>query len=317
MKRPPDPTETRLEVIMFSGDSVCFGPFELVRALFHRYMLIQYGLAVFILTLIDTRSTISTSGLNEQAAIVLLAVTAVILLLAACALTLDLIARKIGTIRYKTSPILFVVTLAGVIIGDITEMALVGNSPRWERTFVLGVYYYIILETIAHMLMLLVMPRVLSDFRERKAKQRPVEAQPQQPDEAQVAPENITIGGRRIKADSLVRIEAEGNYLQVFTDDERLYLPGPFGEVVDPLPETLGVKVSRSDWVAIKAAWAIRRDGREMFVDLKDGTAVRVANSRQKVVLAVLDLPVERVGMDAEDQGAGSADGSIRSAQTG
>lgn len=304
---------------MFSGDVISYGPFELFRSYFHRYMIIHYILLCFFVIIVDTRNGLQASFLDERARNIALSVTFGLLVLAALALVLEYIAYRRGTVRINGSPFL----LSAAVIGVGVDVVASGTDGLpWIGLFVLLIYYYVLVEAFAHLMILIVIPRVLNDLRMRKAAVAPKGAEPIAGPQRVADADHVEIGGRRIKTDGLIRIMAEGNYLRVVTKDERLYLPGPFGAAVEPLPERLGVQVSRSDWVAAKAARAIRRDGREMIVELQDGAVVRVANARQKVVTSVLDLPVERGGVDAVDQGAGTKVGAVagdsdKSIQTG
>ncbi len=295
MTRLEAPQDIRFEIKMFSGDVVAFGPFELLRALFHRYVLIHYILVGFLLTLIDTRSDAygELAQINQQAIVVLFSMIGAVFLLATFAVAFDLIAIRRGRVRFNASPFLLAASAFGVLAGSIAELVTFGDDTiRWLRSAVLLVFYYILVEAIAHILMLVVFPRVLRELRAGSPSGPPKEAL-DAARSVEALPDHVEIGGRRIKTEALVRIMAEGNYVRVLTQQERLYLPGPFGAAVDPLPERLGVRVARSDWVAKSAVRAIRKEGRAMFVDMQDGAAVRVANSRQKLVLSVLDLPVD------------------------
>lgn len=306
MTRLPEPDNPRIEVILFSGDRLTFGPFELARVLIHRNMLVQYVLLGFFLTIIDTRSGLPRSGMNDQALIVSFCILAAVPFLLLVTAVLDLIARHRGRVlRIHASPVLASVALVGVVAGDVGEYLVMGYATRVERTFALFLFYYVLVETVAHLLVLLVMPRALRDIRERAAGRGQL-VTPARPVVAEV-PDQVEIGGRRIAAEALIRITAEGNYLRVYSGRQRMYLPGPFGRAVEQLPESLGVRVSRSDWVALRAVRALRREGRDLYLDLMDGATVKVANARQKVVLSLLDL----AGMS--DQGSGSE----RSIQSG
>lgn len=314
MIRSEPATETRVQVIMFSGDIAKFGPFELVRSYLHRYMVIHYVLLCFFVTVVDTRSSTAIMPMQERARDIAISVLLGVILLILMALVLEYIGYRRGTVRIKGSPFL----LAAAVIGVLADAVVSKEAAQpWPRLIAMMIYYYIVVEALAHLLALVVIPRVLSDLRSRKAPTKPLVEEPALGKVHVGDNDQIEIGGRRIAAESLVQIIAEGNYLRVVTMEERMYLPGPFGAAVDPLPERLGVRVSRSDWVAARAAVAIRREGREMFVALKDGTAVRVANSRQKVVMSVLDLPMQKGVAGESRQGSDAPKGSIRSIQTG
>jgi hypothetical protein len=319
MNLPPHPAGSRLEIVMFSGDRIEFGRYELARALVHRYVVIHYVLVCFFLALVNTRSGLPAIRMNEQVIIVFFSVFTAVIFLILLILVLDHIASRRGGLTVRASHLLLVMTVCGVLAGDATAlMILEGAAQRWLRTGVLAVFYYILVEAVAHLMILVVIPRALLDLRSRKP-QPDLQAMPtaRKVTAQSDGPDHVEIGRRRLKLDSLVRITAEGNYLRVVTSEERIFLPGPFSAVVEELPERVGVQLSRSEWVATKIVRGIRRERREMFVDLQDGTSVRVANSRQKLVLSLLDLPVEDGRTKAADQGPGPVIGRDRSIQTG
>lgn len=318
MNHPSPPAGPRLEIVMFSGDRIEFGRHELARALLHRYVLIHYVFVCFFLTLVNTRSRLPVMRMNEQAIIVVFSVLTAVSLLILVILALDELARRRGRLTVVASPFLLAAAVSGVLAGDVTELALIeGGVQRWARTAALALFYYILVEAIAHVVMLVVIPRVLRDVR-AQAPQGPepsVQADPEAIGTAaqKEVQDHVDIGGRKIRFATLIRITAEGNYLRVVTSQERLFLPGPFSAAVQALPEQVGVQLSRSEWVASAVVRGIWREGREMFVDLQDGTTVRVANSRQKVVTSLLDLPVQRGRPGSAGQGAEST----RSIHTG
>ncbi len=278
---------------MFSGDRIEFGRFELFRALIHRYVVIHYVLLCFVVTLVHRRNVPRAWGLNEQAIIIVASVVVAVLFLLLLVLVLDHIASRRGRLTVKASPYLFVLAVCGLLAGDAAELLIVeGGIQRLIRTVALSFFYYIVAEAVAHLLMLLVIPRVLADLRTRKPQPQALPTTEEIP--AQSDPQDhVEIGRRRVKLESLVRISAEGNYLRVVTTQERMFVPGPFSAAVEGLPESVGVQLSRSEWVAVAAIRRIRKEGRQMFVDLQDGASVRVANARQKLVLSLLDVPVD------------------------
>ncbi|NBE09252.1 LytTR family DNA-binding domain-containing protein [Paragemmobacter ruber] len=286
MMRLPPPADPRVEVILFSGDSLVLGPFEVFRSLLHRYMLMHYFLVGFFLTLLDTRVGLPRSGFNDRAVIVALSIIGALVLLLAVTVALDLIARYRGRVlRVLASPVLAAISLFGVAVGDLAEFLILGYRTSLARSAVLFVFYYMLVEMLAHIVMLVMMPRILRDLRSDGTTHA---SEPMLPLPTAV-PDVVEIGGQSFPTRDLVRITAEGNYLRVQTVRERLFLPGPFGRVVDRLPERLGVRVSRSDWVALRDVQTLRRQGGETFLELKDGVLVKVANTRQKMVLSLVD----------------------------
>lgn len=283
---PPDPS---VEVRLFSGDRVVLGQGELPRFLLHRYILFNYVLVAFFLTLVDTRSGLPRNGLHDQALLVVIAIAAAIALLLLVTVLLDAMARRRGrAVRIAASPVLAAAALIGVTAGDIAEYLIFGYRTHLARSAVLILFYYVLVEALAHFFLLQVLPRVLRDLRSRDAVPGLMPADP--PPATTDVPEFVEIGGQRIPSRDLVQITVEGNYLRVRTVQARMFLPGPFGRVVDQLPDTLGVRVSRSDWVALREVQALRREAGDTYLDLRDGGSVKVANTRQKLVASLLGL---------------------------
>lgn len=79
---------------------------------------------------------------------------------------------------------------------------------------------------------------------------------------------------------SVLRAQAQGNYVQLWTETGQVLKPGPFHAVVGGFPDTLGCLVHRSEWVATRAVVSATRDGRATLLLLVTGDTVRVAATR-------------------------------------
>lgn len=127
--------------------------------------------------------------------------------------------------------------------------------------------------------------RILQDVRSHNPR---ADHAPPPPDHAA-----LVAGNRSFPVETVLRLSAQGNYVRVITDSAEVLVPGPLSDLAAAMPETLGALVHRSDWVATRAITAAYRDGRNTVLDLVDGTAVRVASSREARVrdwLAQFDI---------------------------
>ncbi|PLL11978.1 hypothetical protein C0V75_13865 [Tabrizicola sp. TH137] len=292
--------QTTLEVELFSGDRVRFHRFELPKALFHRYSLLIYMALAAFLSQTQLFHALVTLSSGQRVLIVCFCILTALVPIALWVLALEWL-QKPGTVRRLNAPPQLLVfalfpTVAYVYLIYVRPGRDFGEPMHFV---VIWVWLYVLLEIEAHVLLLLLMRPVLQDMRGRQVA---VALDP-------VAAAELEIKGQRVKVGELYRVTAEGNYIRVITAQGQHFLPGPFGPVADALPEGLGMRVSRSDWVARGAVMQARRKGRDVTLDLLDGSAVRVAQARRKAVLDWIEGP---------GQGGASAEGwSERSTQTG
>ena len=266
-----------LEIQMFSGDVVAFRGTEFLRVVVHRYLLAHYVLVALGIALLEVRSgNYDMTGVEMMQVVVISITVAVVILVALPALAMVVLPMPSGVLRLRSSVLQVSATVLAVGTGQVALVTISGNWPAgFVPVLVMTVFYYLLCEAICHYVMLVVVPRVLRDMR-GDVPQRPRSA----PEDGGV----ITIRGERFAPETLFHLRADGNYIHVRTTDRRAFLPGPFGPVVDSIPEELGMRVSRSDWVARSAAKRTMRSGRDVTLELVDGTLVRVAHSRRKAV---------------------------------
>ncbi len=111
----------------------------------------------------------------------------------------------------------------------------------------------------------------------------PARRSPARPATAPDGPQ-LAANGTMFPVESVLRLQAQGNYVQIWTDAGTLHVPGPFSTLLRQLPETLGCVVHRSEWVATRAVVSARREGRATVLILSNGTTVRVASTRAGLV---------------------------------
>ena len=278
-----------LELVTFSGDVIGLRRFELPRAALHRYMLIQYLLIAMFVAAMEIRKSDLFVNLAEVVHITLICMAVSVLFLLLMPDVWALIRRRRGgVVRVRVSILTAIASVLGVGTGQLAFDELVGRAPvDLPALLFMMVFFFVLIEVICHYVLLVVMPRVLRELRgEPRVKPRPPEAAVQA---GGLPPDGrIVVQGETFDAATLMHVMADGNYVHIRTTGRRAFLPGPFGRVVARLPESLGLQVSRSDWVARSAVVGWRKAGRDLWLDLVDGSEVKVASARHQLVMAEL-----------------------------
>lgn len=87
----------------------------------------------------------------------------------------------------------------------------------------------------------------------------------------------LTFGITRIDCADILRVEANGNDVQIVTEQKRHIVPGPFATVLDQLPKGAGYRVHRSHWVAAAAVRGLERGDRGLRLRTVQGDLVPVS----------------------------------------
>lgn len=87
----------------------------------------------------------------------------------------------------------------------------------------------------------------------------------------------VHIGKLRMVSADIMRVEANGNSVQIVTKHQRHIVPGPFAAVLAQLPQGAGCRVHRSHWVAAAAVRAVDRDESGLRLLTVQGDVVPVA----------------------------------------
>ncbi|WP_305986914.1 LytTR family DNA-binding domain-containing protein [Roseibium sp. MMSF_3544] len=75
----------------------------------------------------------------------------------------------------------------------------------------------------------------------------------------------------------LLRVEAQEHYVRLVTDQENRMILYRFNDVVAELPDTVGMQVHRSHWIAFAAVENLARDGGRLWIVVRDGSKVPVS----------------------------------------
>lgn len=84
--------------------------------------------------------------------------------------------------------------------------------------------------------------------------------------------------------EDLYSVSAEEHYVRIHTARGDHLVYKKFSDAVEELGTTYGMRVHRSHWVSPFAVRGILRDGKRMFVRLKDGTKLPVSRPYQELV---------------------------------
>lgn len=279
-----------LEVHLASGDVIRFLPFELWRALLHRRALAQYALLSCLLVVIDPRRSVMELPASLRMGVTLACVLLALISIMAIVAIAEMRTRGKAVLRMHASPVLFAGAALATLLAHVLSSQIAGQpAANVMQSLVLLVFYYVVLEVFAHFLLLAVIRRNLERKRTAAGSGGTSGAAT---GIGAAGPEEggrFEIAGQVVDPTRIDRITAEGNYVHVFMTDRKMLLPGPFGALVDRLPSRLGLRVSRSNWIALRMVAGLRVAAEEMVLDLVNGEAVRVAKSRQKAVQSWLE----------------------------
>lgn len=118
---------------------------------------------------------------------------------------------------------------------------------------------------------------------------------------------SVKVGKLRIVSADILRVEANGNTVQIVTRHQRHIVPGPFAAVVAQLPQAAGCRVHRSHWVAEAAVRDVEHDESGLRLLTVQGDIVPVARPTSSEVETWL----------AKVSGAGAGQETKAPAQTG
>lgn len=296
-------------------DEITFRKGEVTKVAFHPVMLLFYaGLVCFLVALDANGTRERISGLLHAWAYV--AGTFAALAFIVLGLMIGEAKAKVAgrDVTVNGSLTCFGSALVAMLAGESVAAAIASKPTlSFVEGIVLAVFYYGLIELVMVFLTAYILPHVQARVRAKMPHPAPapVAAAPQpanltaMPDRTVVTPlpkrpvEVIRVGTARFAPGDIRRVEAEGNYVRIVTSTERPLLPGPFSQVVEQLPKTAGQVVNRSCWVAASAIVAHRREGRDLFLMMDDGTEAKVAAGRRDAVKAWLRTIVPALPLQA------------------
>jgi hypothetical protein len=304
-------------VKLISHDYLHLYPGEANRMMRHPYMMLFYFGLAGLFTLANWSGTKAAVPIELRASIYLLAtLMGAITVFIGFTLIRHLSASK-SVLTVSLSPIVFLAVVVGTSAVEAMTRPLFPGAPiSTPHLMALFVFYYLMTELLLLFTISYIGPRILSDLRGVPVRNLSDTAPQDAPKTASAlddAPETasdpdaiapalasvvppapselqlLLAGEKRFVVSSLLRLHAEGNYVKVTTHHEGQLVPGPLADLVAALPDGVGCMIHRSDWIAARAVAGFHRVGRDLFVDLSDGTSAKVALPRQEDVLLWLD----------------------------
>ena len=95
----------------------------------------------------------------------------------------------------------------------------------------------------------------------------------------------VTIGKLDIDLSTLTSVEAQGNYVKIYSENQELFERASFRDTIDALPVDLGIQLHRSRWVTFSSVTSYKKVDGVLVVTLKGDVEIKVARTRTKVVL--------------------------------
>ncbi len=311
----PDRPEPAIEMRLLSERLVFRNMAEFRQAMRHRYVLAHCaGLTVpAILLLYGLDSTGLPIDLHFPSVVVALVAAQVLVVLYLR------LATRLARAMCKNPNLLRIWVTPGLAVGAAGMMGVahlmhhaMGGTQDWTqlRSHILPFFCVLYLEVAATILFRGPVPRALAKLRageeivvadaqetEPKAAQTPAPSAEPVLQDGRGLLRQIPVPGL-VLAD-ILRLEASGNYVTVVTRKGRHLVPGPFAAAVAQMPRDLGRQVQRSHWVSLAAVEGIRRQGRELWLQVVCGAQVPVSTAMRSAVQAWLDandklVPVTR-----------------------
>lgn len=276
---PPRPDRRRaVQVRFLAGTRQDFFLDELPAILRHPVVLLYFAGSISICFTVSV--LLGKAGMPSYALLVpVLAVATVIGLIAfgGWIILATLFRRGHDPVRiYLSAPLaLCIVTVQTLTLG-LWNLKLGLPTAALPVTLVALLLTYLLDEALMNLIVAPNAKRVIEDVRSFG------QPAPRRPPAAPHPPEGprLVAGNQQHPVTAVLHLQAQGNYVQIRTDCGTFQVPGPFAALVAQLPEGLGCRVHRSEWVATRAVVSARRDGRVTELLLTTGATVRVASTR-------------------------------------
>lgn len=275
-------------------------PGELARIVVHRHILSIYLVTLFVLVGLDNNDAARSLPVELRGAIYVCSMVTFMLAAMSGFTLFSYIAVKRGSFAVHLSPILLLSTVCSVIVGEgLLRLSVPAFSESLTRIVLLFIFHYLVAELAATIVNHRLIPPILSELRglpiRTLAESDPALWIADAPAPPMPLPEGfLDAAGFSFPFQTLIHLQADGNYVHLRTADRTELLPGPLSDLVRQLPHGLGMQVHRSHWVAATALRDWQASGRDITLRLTSGLTVPVAVTRRREVrdwLIGLGLP--------------------------
>lgn len=279
----------QFDVVFINGQRLRLTANEIVQILYHKYTIAFY--LATILVIIALRPHEQTAALHGTAFVLLYFGIYIVsffnfaIMLIAAGWAMD----RLRTPNVPVTVVQFTTTLINTFLASVA-ISLAGGAPISAQEMVLQwLMNSIIFEMALTGYGLLIAPRMLREMRgEDQALGDKYLAQlmDQQLQPYEIAPDpqeevNRWIPELEVNATEVLRAEAHQNYVLIFTAGQRKLVRLPFQRFVSLMPESLGIRVHRSHWIAkSEVRDFVTLDGK-IFAELRSGSRVPVSKQYQ------------------------------------
>lgn len=269
-----------LHVRLINGETLRLRRFEIGRVLMHRYLVATYLVIAMILTFADPSAQQVSAPLRMRSVVYGIGMISTVFCLGAICTIAEMVRGGRGRpVEIHGSVVMFVTSILALAATQVVAIAVVPTHVVQMKVFlILAVFYYVLTEVLIQLAVWLLLDRILAEIRAR-----PEDAGTPVAEGEALA--QLQAGGRVFEAAAVLHLEARGNYVAIHSDSGVTEVPGPFGALLDQMPDGLGLRIHRSHWVARRAITGQRKVGRDVLVDLSHGGSAPVAIPRQREVL--------------------------------
>ncbi|MBW6418306.1 LytTR family DNA-binding domain-containing protein [Celeribacter sp. PS-C1] len=284
-KKPP----VQITLKYLNGTSVTFGADKCLTLLSHRFILIAMLSFIMIFTLLAPWDNANTLPFMQRFILLTLAVVFGWLeFMLSLKLYAYLMRRKRAVVVWSIGLVIVLVTVTTPFWYWFTY--LLGGEPlKLKSLFFQVVFNTFINEMLLTVLGNFVIPSALKDMRKHEQKASPAPHATQDDQRSEVAPPRfVTLGTETLDALSIVKIEAQQNYILITTTDTGNRLARTsLSSAIDKLPKDLGARIHRSYWVAYSQIETVEKVANGYQVHLCDGSILPAPRSR---FLAEVDM---------------------------
>ena len=100
-------------------------------------------------------------------------------------------------------------------------------------------------------------------------------------------PTMISFGDNRINAAQILLIQSEDHYCHLLTTGQKYFERRRLIDIIDTIPQSYGMRIHRSYWIAHKHVAGIRREGQKTLVITKDGQAISASRKLRAELLKI------------------------------
>ncbi|WP_226554419.1 LytTR family DNA-binding domain-containing protein [Celeribacter naphthalenivorans] len=284
-QKPP----VQITLKYLNGTSVTFGADKCLTLLSHRFILIAMLSFIMIFTLLAPWDNANTLPFMQRFILLTLAVVFGWLeFMLSLKLYAYLMRRKRAVVVWSIGLVIVLVTVTTPFWYWFTY--LLGGEPlKLKSLFFQVVFNSFINEMLLTVLGNFVIPSALKDMRKHAPKASPAAHATQDDQRPEGAHSRfVTLGAETLDAASIVKIEAQQNYVLICTTDSgnriaRISLSG----AADKMPKDLGARIHRSYWIAYSQITKVDKAANGYRISLSDGSTLPAPRSR---FLAEVDM---------------------------